>query len=161
MPISTRRRLEYARGYLMLDLLKEAAAELNAIPRDDRKSVDVRRVRLDLEMESKRWNRVILSAQNLSTSLPKDEGVWIAWAFALHELKRTQEAQDVLLRAEPLHGAHCAVLHYNLACYACMLGNLPEARRRLGLAFDMDPQWRTAASDDPDLQALQGEIAKL
>ena len=46
------------------------------------------------------------------------------------------------------------MLHYNLACYECLLGNHLEARKRLARACKMDPSWNDAAKDDPDLKDL-------
>jgi hypothetical protein len=47
------------------------------------------------------------------------------------------------------------VLHYNLACYDSLLGELAGARKRLATACKMDGQFRAAAQDDPDLAALR------
>jgi hypothetical protein len=67
-----------------------------------------------------------------------------------------KEAQDVLLKAEPLHGKKNSVLHYNLACYACLLGDMKEARQRLEIACKMDDKFKASALDDEDLRALLG-----
>lgn len=161
MPIPTRHRLEYAQGYLALGLVRQASAELSAIAKEDRNAPEVVRVRIDVDMEARRWKAVVARASRVCRLSPENEGAWIAWAFALHELKRTGEARGVLLKAEPLHGTKSAVLQYNLACYACVLGDLAEARRRLAAASKMDRQWLTAALDDPDLWAMRDELAGL
>jgi hypothetical protein len=57
-------------------------------------------------------------------------------SFALHELKRTAEAEVLLLPAlerftdEP-------TIPYNLACYACVLSRVEEARRLLERAIEV------------------------
>jgi len=157
--ITTRRRLEYAKGYIELGMIKEASEELEAISNEARTTVEVQRVHVDLYMEAKRWDQVVNAAKPVCEATPTDDGAWIAWAYALRELQRVKEAQDVLLRAEPLHGATCAVLHYNLACYACLLGQMQEARRRLSLACKMDENSKAAAMEDDDLRALWDDIA--
>jgi hypothetical protein len=48
----------------------------------------------------------------------------------------------------------CAVLHYNMACYECLLGDIPEARRRLSVACKMGKEWKTGALTDPDLKTM-------
>ncbi len=159
--IPTHRRIEYARGYLELGMSKEAAAELNTIASSDQNSIAVLRVYVDLFMDTKQWTKVIAAAEPVCKSTPKDEGAWIAWAYALRELQQTKEAQDVLLRAEPLHEKTCDVLHYNLACYACLLGNLKEARRRLTKAIKMDKQWQESALSDTDLETMWSEIREM
>jgi Flp pilus assembly protein TadD len=139
-------------------MVNEAADELEAIDRDIRLSVEVLRVRVDLHMAAKQWNLVIAVAKPVCEASPKDEGAWIAWAYALREMQRVKEAQEVLLQAEPLHGNTCGVLHYNLACYACLLGNMQEARRRLSIAYKFDEHWSVSALDDEDLRALWDDI---
>jgi hypothetical protein len=89
---------------------------------------------------------------------PGEERGWIAWAFALRELGRVAEAKGVLLRAEPLHGTRSAVLHYNLGCYHCLLGETAEARGRLATAFRMHPPFRDEALEVPDLEAMWDEL---
>jgi len=157
--IPVRRRVEYGRGYLELGLLKEAEAELDAIPENEQSDLNVLEVRVDLHMELKHWVRVIGTAQLVCTQRPTNERAWIAWAYALRELQRIEEAKAVLLRAEALHGAKCGVLHYNLACYYCLLGDLKEAERRLKRACILDQSWREAALQDLDLKALWPRIS--
>ena len=157
--IPNHRRLEYARGYIELGMISEANAELNAMPNDARWSTEALRIRVDLYMHSKEWELVVTVAKAVCEATPADEGAWIAWAFALRELQQVKEAEDVLLRAELLHGKTCGVLHYNLACYACLLGDTKEARRRLTKACKMNPEWKTAALDDDDLRALREDLS--
>jgi Flp pilus assembly protein TadD len=122
-------------------------------------SAGVLRVRVDFYMEAKKWDQVVAVAKSVCATTPKDEGAWIAWAYALREMQQVSEAREVLLKAEPLNGESCSVLHYNLACYYCLLNDLKEARRRFSLACKMDNQWKAAALEDEDLKALWGEIA--
>lgn len=152
--ISTRRRLEYAQGYLGLGMLKDAAAELDAIKGDERDALAVRRVRIDLAMEEKQWARVADLAGPVANALPKDEQVWISWAYALRELQRIEEAWDVLFKAERAHGHKSAILHYNLACYACLSGDFVEAGKRLKRAIKLDKRFEDEWPKDPDLQKL-------
>lgn len=135
-------------------MLKEAAEELAAIEGDDRESVDVRRVRVDLAMEAKQWKRVVELAGPIAEVLPKDEQVWISWAYALRELQQIVEAREVLLKAEKVHGHKSAILHYNLACYACLLSHLEEANKRLKRAIKLDKRFEDEWDKDPDFKKL-------
>jgi tetratricopeptide (TPR) repeat protein len=151
--ISTTRRLEYASGFIELGLLNEASEELEAIEGADRLSAEVMAVRSDLYMAAKDWDLLIAVARELARLTPKNDQGWIHWAYALRELGRIAEAKAVLLKAEPLH-ANCAVLHYNMACYDCLLGDISEARQRLSVACKMGNEWKAAALTDPDLKAM-------
>ena len=155
--ISTVRRIEYASGFIELGLLNEASEEIEAIEGEDRLSAEVMAVRSDLYMAAKDWDLVIAVARELARLTPKNDRGWIHWAYALRELGRVAEAKGVLLQAEPLH-AKCAVLHYNMACYECLLGDIPEARRRLAVACKLGEDWKTAALDDPDLKAMWEDV---
>jgi len=97
-------------------------------------------------------------ARELVQQDPKSLKGWIHWAYALRELDRISEAKAVLLEAEPHHWERCALLHYNLACYHSLLGELDAARARLRKACRMDAHWKDQARTDPDLKALHGDL---
>jgi len=156
--IPTHRHLKYASGFLQLGMLRDAVRELRAIARADRDSPEVLGMRIDLHMHARQWKQVITAARKLARATPGDDKGWISWAFALRELDRVGEAREVLIKALPLHGKTCDVLHYNLACYECLLGNLPAARLYLTVAAKKDPQWKEEARGDPDLRTLREEI---
>lgn len=156
--ISTRRRLEYASGFIELGMMAEAAAELEKIIPAERSSLAVVMVRMEFLMAAKEWAHVVTLASEFTRLKPDDSQGWIFHAYALRELSRIAEARTVLHQAEPLHGATCGVLHYNLACYACLLGDRAEARRRLALAAALDQSWLDSALDDPDLASMREEI---
>lgn len=156
--IPTRRRLEYASGYLGLGMLAAAEKELDLIEGEAAESRAVLRLRVELYHETKHWKRLAKAGAALARVAADDEQGWISWAYALRELNRVDEAQDVLRRAEPRHGKASAVLHYNLACYACLLGDRDEAKRRLALACEMDAEFRESAREDPDLEAMRDEL---
>lgn len=151
---NTHRRLQYASGYVALNLLNEAAEELEKIFWDDRLETPVLEVRMEVCFSAKQWDAVIGVAQELARRHPEKEQPWINWAYALREMNRVAEAKAVLLEAEATHGTTSAVLHYNLGCYDCLLGNLSAARDRLNRACKMEPRFKTEALDDPDLNAI-------
>jgi tetratricopeptide (TPR) repeat protein len=83
-------------------------------------------------------------------------------AYALHELKRTEEARAVLLPvADKFTDNH--TIPYNLACYECQLGNLKEARDWLSKAIDLagKDDVRAMALEDPDLEPLWAKIGEI
>ena len=157
----TRRHLEFAAGYLALGMISEASDELEAIEGGDRLRPEVMALRCDLYLEARQWDLLLAVARELARQRPGEVKGWIGWAFALRELNRVGEARAVLLEAEPIHGKDSGLLHYNLACYCCLLGDRAAARLRLRLAGQMDRHWRAAALDDPDLQAMRDEIAAM
>ena len=156
--IPTHRRLEYASGYIGLGMHRDAEDELRLIAENENKYPEALRLWVALYHETKEWLALINVAETLVGAEPDEEHGWISWAYALRELNRVKDAQEVLLQAEVLHGKSCAVLHYNLACYACLLEDPIEAKRRLATAFEMDADFKNSAKEDPDLEALRGEL---
>jgi tetratricopeptide (TPR) repeat protein len=152
--ITTDKRLTYAEGYLALGMAEPALEEVEAIEPGERQALPVLKVTVECLMAAKRWERVVETAPPIVESEPHYEPAWIAWAFALRELERVEEAREVLLAALPHHEETSGLVHYNLACYESLLGNPREARRRLARASALDPHWREAAREDPDLRRM-------
>jgi Flp pilus assembly protein TadD len=148
-------------GYIELALLHEAAAELDAVAFEDRFTAEVMAARVELHMAEKKWESVIDYASLLTSKNPADVNGWTAWAYALRELNRIEEARDVLLEAESLHGAEESLIEYNLACYLCLLGDLAGAKARLKKACRMNSENRESALVDTDLKPLWNYVAAL
>ena len=94
--------------------------------------------------------------------MPEHPSGWVHRAYCLHELKRTREARDNLLRVVERFPDD-ATMHYNLACYECQLGKLEEAKEWLAKAFKLGDakKMKVAALDDPDLQPLWAKIGEI
>jgi hypothetical protein len=157
--ISTARRIEYAQGFLQLNLFKEAAAELSAVTGRDRFSTEMLAARVELHMATKEWLIVSKFARCLTERAPDEPHGWIAWAYATRRLVDVPAAEVILLEAEKHIGGTCALLHYNLACYRCVLGDHGMAEQRLVKACQMDAIWKTAAMNDEDLIRIRDRIA--
>jgi hypothetical protein len=80
-------------------------------------------VRLDIYWDAKNWEVVVNIAGDLATLEPKNAHAWIGRSFALHELKWTQEAHDLLLPAKDKFPKN-STIPYNLACYCAQLNRL-------------------------------------
>jgi predicted Zn-dependent protease len=84
---------------------------------------------------------------------------WISLAYSLNELNRTPEAWRALLEAVerfPKNGA----IQFNLACYACKLGKMDEARHWLARSIEAAGREKIQARvrHRPDLQVLWNEL---
>lgn len=153
--IPTRKHLDYALGYIALNLFADARAELALIKPADRETPEVLLIEIELAMAKASWARVIKLATRAASAIPSAERPWIAWAYALREKQRIADARDVLLRGERVIKDPTPLVDYNLSCYFCLLGQLPEARRRLKRACDREPDWKKEAGADPDLAGLR------
>ena len=152
--IPPEKHLSYALGYLQLGLTDEAREELAALAPDFLATPAALSVRLETAMTDETWDEVIALAPELVGHDAEQERPWIAWAYALRERERIAEAQETLLAGARLIKDPSPLVAYNLACYACLLGDLAEASRLLAVVFASDKSWRDVARDDPDLAPI-------
>jgi tetratricopeptide (TPR) repeat protein len=129
--------------------------ELEQITPQLRAHPDVLRLRVEIYSGAKKWDYAGEVANALCRMVPDDSFGFVRFAFALHELKRTQEAYDVLLAIADKF-PELWVIRYNLACYTCQLGRLDEAREWFDRALKVgeEKEIKLAALDDPDLAPL-------
>ena len=139
----------------------EADADLDRMTPQLRGHPDVLKLRWQVYAVAKKWEAALDIAAALIALAPEDPVGWVNRSYALHELKRTAEARDNLLRVVDKWPT-IAVMRYNLACYECQLGNLERAKEWLEKAYRLgdSKQMKLAALDDPDLEPLWKEIGQ-
>jgi len=155
--------LDAATGWLMLGNAAEARHEFDQLSAAARKHPDT----LDFEWRwlahEQRWEEAVEVARRLVDQCPKRAEAWIHRSFALHELRRTQEAFDLLLPAAKSFPKETTI-PYNLACYLSQLGDLPAARKwfQRVLTLGKSPEEKLdrlhAALEDTDLKPLWPEL---
>ena len=150
-----------AQGWLELGNPVEANAELEKLAPQLRALPDVLKLRWLIYVGAKDWGAALDIAAALIQLEPEDPVGWANRSYALHELKRTAEARDNLLRVVDKFPVS-ATMRYNLACYECQLGNLERAKQWLEKAFAIGDarKMKLAALDDPDLEPLWRELGK-
>ncbi len=155
-------RLRAAEGWLELGNYAEADAELDNISAKLRAHPDVLKARWGVYAAAEKWDAALDIAAELIQQEPEDALGWVHRSYALHELKRTAEARDNLLRVVERFPIS-ATIRYNLACYECQLGRLGQAKDWLEKAFELGhaKQMKLAALDDPDLEPLWKQIGSL
>ena len=154
--------LEAAIGWLLLENAREARAELEQLSPAYREHPDVLESWWKVFSEEKNWPAAFECGAKLSVVMPSRAMGWIAQSFALHELKRTREAYELLHSVVGRFREHF-VIPYNLACYQCQLGNKDDALQWLQRAVDVaDAKTiREMALNDGDLAPLREAIARL
>jgi predicted Zn-dependent protease len=159
LDLTDQRHLDAADGWLGLGNWREANEELEEITPLMRAHPSVLFVRYHVYAMAKKWEGAADIARALSELVPDDSFGFVQMAFALHELKRTKEAWNVLLPVVDKFSDD-PIIRYNLACYACQLGDLKEAWTWLQAAIDLASKTdiRKMALDDPDLEPLWGQI---
>lgn len=154
--------LQAAQGWLELGTHLEANEELERITPTMRAHPDVLRVRHDVYAAAKKWEMAAEIAQALCRVVPDKPFGFVHLAYALHELKRTKEAWNVLLPIVDRFPEEY-IIRYNLACYACQLGDLKGAWAWLEKAIDMagSKDVKLMALQDSDLEPLWTQITEI
>ncbi|MBI3875785.1 MAG: tetratricopeptide repeat protein [Verrucomicrobia bacterium] len=153
--------LNAAKGWLGLGSRADAEAELARISPKLQRHPDVLTVRWHLFATQKQWDAALGIARELVEAAPGNPQGWVDQSFALHELQRTVEARENLLRVADRF-SEVLTVPYNLACYSCQLGDEPEARRWLHRAVQVGGrnEVKKMALGDTDLRPLWDWIRK-
>jgi tetratricopeptide (TPR) repeat protein len=155
--------LSAALGWLQLGNRAEAQADWNRLTPAARQHPDALEVQWAIHADAKNWTAALEAAQALLAAAPDRASGWLHRAYALRRVPGggLQAAWDAL------HPAHEKfpdepTIPYNLACYACQLGRLDDARQWLQRAREITgPETiRQMALNDADLETLWEEIRR-
>ena len=154
--------LDAASGWIGLGDLASARDELVQISTAAKNHPAMILVQGEYHFAAKEWEELGPLAERMLGQFPELDFLWINRSYALHELKRTQEALDALLPAAEKFPKHW-LIRYNLACYCAQLGRLPDSLEWLkkAVALAEKSQIKTMALADPDLKPLRDEILGL
>ena len=153
------RHLEAAQGWLGLQNWREAKAEIASISPALQSHPDVLQVRWAIHAAAKEWQLAAQVAEEFQRANPESPFGFVHLAYALHEMKRTLDAQNVLLPIVDKFKDEY-IIRYNLACYACQLGDKESAWRWLekSMSLAAPNQIKRMALSDPDLEPLRARI---
>ncbi|MGC3990165.1 MAG: hypothetical protein QM796_10885 [Chthoniobacteraceae bacterium] len=152
----TPRDLKYvsaAEGYAELGMYLEADQQLESILPEHRHLPSVLAVRLSIYSGLERWDLAEVVAKSLVLAEPENSQWWISLAYATRRTSSIEAARAILMSARDHHAGE-PIIHYNLACYACQLGDLESAKQFLQAAFKIAPGIRSMALEDEDLASL-------
>jgi tetratricopeptide (TPR) repeat protein len=154
--------LQSATGWLMLRNPGEALHELAEISPAAQQHPEVLLVLWEIHSQAGRWPEAIEAADRLLAQTSDQPEGYIKRAYALHELKRTQEAWDTLEPAVKRFDDNW-LIPYNLACYASQLGRAADALKLLKRALRLGDarEIHAMALEDSDLQPIWEAIEKL
>jgi predicted Zn-dependent protease len=153
--------LSAAVGWLGLGNAGEAKAELAQLGQARQNHPDVLEVRWLICAEERQWEEGLQVSRALMFAAPDRSSGWLHQAYAMRRAKEgsIRKAWEALLPAVDLFPAE-PVICYNLACYACQLGQ-PEAARgwlERACVVGTKDQLKRMALADPDLEPLWEEI---
>ena len=154
-------RLNAALGWLGLNAPADARAELDAIAPAQQSHPAVLETRWLVCAHEENWDDALLVAELERQAAPDDSSGWLHRAYALRRVENggLPQAWDALLPAMEKFPTE-PVIAYNLACYACQLNQLTDARKWLQRAVKIGGQdeFKKMALADEDLKPLWPEI---
>jgi tetratricopeptide (TPR) repeat protein len=151
-------------GWLELGNLAEARVELNSLGTDLQARPDLLEVRWILDARQEDWQEALKTAERLVDVAPENAAGWLHRAYAARRVPEGGlERAAALLKPVVDKFPKEPTIPYNLACYACQLGRLDEARTWLQEAVKRGSlkKIRTMGLSDSDLEPLWPEIRKL
>jgi Flp pilus assembly protein TadD len=155
--------LRAASGWFDLGNISEAEAEMANLSDGARGHPDALEMRWLLDARKDDWTGALETAERIVQLAPERSSGWLHRAYALRRAPggSVARAREALLEASDKFPSE-SVIPYNLACYACQLGNLDEARKWLRKARSSGGKEaiRQMAVEDKDLEPLWPEIRK-
>ncbi len=137
--------------------MEDAWAELELLPPALRTIESVIELRVEILLKLERWKVARFVAKSQAKRFPENPTWWLQWASTFSHERLIKDARAVLLEAVQRLPS-CALIHYNLACYAALLGDRQEAKARLSRAFALDYNLREMTLEDPDLAAILADL---
>jgi len=157
LPHDVQRHIQAAEGYLELGMFMDANEEFEKISPDLHHLPEILPVSLGIYCALKKWELMRVVAKKLTDHNP-DEAQWsISLAYATRRAESIEAAKIILLEAVEQHPKE-PMLHYNLACYECVMGEVEVGKARLRRALALEPKMRVMALEDEDLQAVWEEL---
>jgi len=156
--------LRAAEGWFELGDEAEALQELENISPGEKNHPAVLELRFQISANKREWDVCRDIAGMITKQLPDFAGGWLHLAYAARRATggSEQAAFDIL---EPISRKFPEepTIPYNLACYVCQIGKLPEARKWLKQAFALGDMktMKLMAMNDSDLKPLWEEIPKM
>lgn len=151
--------LSYSNGYRELGMHDWAFKEIQNLPEELKTAIPALQMQLAISMDAKRWNKALPFAKKLHDVNPEASENHVNLAFVMRRARSMKSAREVLEKAARKFPG-VAIIHYNLACYACLNRNIEEAKSFLNLAFELDNTYLKISLEDEDLSELRPWIKK-
>lgn len=147
--------LKAAEGWLELGDHSQAVEELKKISLQCRFHPLVLLTHWEIHAMAEQWGFAHVIAHSIVVMFPDEPVGWINASYALHQMKRTREAWATLAPAAEVFPDN-TVIAYNLACYACQMGDMVKSLQWLEKAVSLGDgeSIKNAAKEDPDLKPL-------
>lgn len=155
-PLRMARRIEAARGYLMLEIPHRALAELRGLEDVTELRFEVGRLAGEAFRQQGEHEQALAAFRRAEEERPDDIAVLMGMAWCYKRTGRLPLAIECMERAYRA-GPHEPIVLYNLACYYALAGNKPQALSWLGRAIRMEHSLRNLIPDESDFDRLRND----
>jgi tetratricopeptide (TPR) repeat protein len=135
-------------------MVAQAREELAKISAEDRDAPAALDANLAILYASENWQELEEAARTSIQTNPEQIQGWLSLAFAMRRTAGVAVAKETLLAVDHRFGDVTGILHFNLACYHCLLSETDEAIARIRRALKLDPNLKALALEDDDLKPL-------
>ncbi len=153
--------LSAAQGWVGLRNAREAREEILRIEGPQSENLQVLKVRWAICALEEDWPDALMIGRRILELYPESSFGWVHTAYAL----RRAPGGSLPAAWDCLHPAmdkfpRLAMIPYNLACYACQMDRVPQARELLKRAMMVGDKahLKEMALNDEDLELLWAEI---
>lgn len=151
-----KRRMDAARGYLMLDLPDRALRELDEIIDTDETACEYHLLRGEALRAKSDHHAALAAFHKALESRPEDLGALMGLAWCFKRIDRVDQSIETMQRAYGSHPEEPVVL-YNLACYHSLAGEKDLALSWLGRALRMDRGFTKLVPRETDFDPLRDD----
>jgi tetratricopeptide (TPR) repeat protein len=148
------RRLEAARGYLLLHMPDQALAELEEVDDPDAVAFEWNLLRGEALRDRKDYKAAIKAYQRAQAAQSDELDVLMGLAWCYKRTGQLPKSIDVMHQAYLNHREEPIVL-YNLACYYALSGNKDQALSWLGRALRMQTDLRNLIDQETDFDPIR------
>lgn len=160
MALSSRKliqkRLDAARGYLLLSMPRQALDELRRIEEFPSCRFDLNLLRGEAYRDQQNYAAAMTAYSLARAARPENLQVLLGVAWCLKRLDQLAKAIETMEEARRFHPDE-PIVNYNLACYFALAGDKPKALECLGRSLRMDPELVRLLADESDFDSLRSD----
>jgi len=154
MKPEVQKHIEYASGYLDLDMFEDAGREADLALALSPNLSEAMAIKSAVLWRTNRLSEAEPFVAKLAELNPRDSAIWINLAYIRRRTQSLDAAVDTLQRAFDANPRD-ALAHYNMACYRAVQQRSTEALELLRNALHLDPKLKALAKAEPDFANLR------
>lgn len=137
-------------------LLDRALEAIDELPEPTRSMPDAKLLEAEALRAMGQWEEAIHPFELVAETEPSRLEAWLGLGWCFKRLGRLSKAIDVL-SSGLVSSPDQPILHYNLACYLSLNGNVQGAIEHLTKAISIDRRFRDLTQIEPDFDPIRSD----